>query len=245
MKHNSLSNIFLAISLFLVFLKPAVAESGDIKYRLASDMNWPRLVNVDQPINQNESLAVESVEVGQEMANLKEISKPRYVVGGLVATLPLAGTLLFNHLENGELERIGIYSTVLSSGLGHAIQGRWKGKGQLFTFGQLAAFAAMRIDANLCFERKSNERENEESNDLSGLFTPIFDFIDCLGSPVMALSLTTFVVLKFWEIIDIWFPSKNKYTVGSKDTKKVNFAILPFKDKTNGSGLQLTFSLSY
>ncbi len=241
---KSIFNVVLASVLFLVFLKTAAAENGDIKYRLALDMTRPKPVNVDQPIDQNERLAFESVEIGEETVSLKEISKTRYIVGGLVATLPLSGMILFDHLRSSrehqvfaKLESFSTYSTMLSPGLGHIIQGRWKGKGQIFTFGQLAALAAMRIDRNLCL----NERKNKESDGL-------FGWLDCVFPKLSSVSFLfgmAFAALKTWEIIDIWFPSRSKYTIGSKNNKKVGFAILPFKNTANGSGLRLAFSLSY
>jgi hypothetical protein len=142
-----------------------------------------------------------------------EISTARYVTGGILGTYPLG------------------------FGVGHAIQGRWKEDGTIFTWGELGAVGVMVTGALGCTQDTGDKDWNCSSFE-QGLIV-----VGAIG----------FVGLRIWEIVDVWavpplhnskFRNLKKYIEDAKGESqtKSSLDLVPILSPRNGQGVGLRYT---
>lgn len=126
----------------------------------------------------------------------------------------------------------GILGTVPGFGIGHAIQGRWKDKGWIFTAGETFGLGLMMAAGASCMRR---EMDNDDHN-CSG------------GNMALAIpGMITFFGFKVWEIVDVWTypPAHNrryKELESKKESTQSGFFLVPILNyHTSGLTLQMNF----
>lgn len=94
-------------------------------------------------------------------------------------------------MSTGQYVVGGVLGTYPGLGIGHAVQGRWKEKGWIFTTGELVGGVMVGIGAGECLGDAAGDA-------LAGQKTTNCD------SNLLAAGAITFLVFKVWEIIDVW-----------------------------------------
>ena len=150
--------------------------------------------------------------IQMDALQLKEVSKTKYYIGGVLGTLP-------------------------GFGIGHAIQGRWKEKGWIFTAGELTAAAGF-----LYFVIKSTSslpsakeivnnysKSDSSSTNLKGPF---------INGLVSLAFLTLFLGFKAVETVDVWSFSSHHYKVAEEKIFQISPSYYSYNGK-NMIGLSL------
>lgn len=147
--------------------------------------------------------------------NSKEVSKTNYYAGGVLGVLP-------------------------GFGIGHAIQGRWRDKGWIFTAGEVVSAAGMVYFAlgfidGLPTAKEIVDHYSEDSNAGSSISTGTM-----IKGAVALAFLTLFLGFKAVETVDAWSFSHHHYTVAEENS----FSLKPSYYSYNGNnrvGLSLNF----
>jgi hypothetical protein len=148
-------------------------------------------------------------------------------------------------LEIGRIEQIpyiagGILGTIPGFGIGHAIQGRWKDKGWIFTAGEAGGVGLMMAAGMSCMSGHSDMMSGGEEKACSS------------GNRAFAASgMLIYLGFKVWEIIDVWTaPPQHNIQYESieeriKDHKALSvnsYAILPMvKKESHGLEIKINF----
>ena len=127
----------------------------------------------------------------------------------------------------------GILGTIPGFGLGHAIQGRWKDKGWIFSAGETLGAGLMIASGSSCMGGSMMEDNNDRNGSGGNI---------ALANPGMV----TYLGFKVWEIVDIWTypPAHNKRLKEIESAKSIQTSIFmaPILDqRSSGLALHLKF----
>lgn len=128
-----------------------------------------------------EKKGIKLSEEDKKVLRIGEISTVRYVTGGLLGTYP-----------------VGL-------GIGHAIQGRYRDTGYIFTAGELASAGVVIVGALGCLSRPDTSNGTWECSNVD-------EFLIVGG-------IVSYIGFRIWEIVDVWAvpPFHNKKFRNLKD----------------------------
>lgn len=127
----------------------------------------------------------------------------------------------------------GILGTIIGFGSGHAVQGRWRQDGQIYTYTQLAGLAATAYSLFCSFRSSSGPRRIDEPPRRS---YPLCDsFLIMMG-----LGGATLLISRIAEVASVWGPSVFRYRVVTARAK-LPLSVVPLLNSRQ-AGLQLAWA---
>lgn len=139
--------------------------------------------------------------------------------------------------KHSSLER-RLLGSVVGFGVGHAMEDRYsaaKGKGWLFTIGEVAPFAIVIGGSLMEWTFDSCSGDAGSHSDCDSSRTRIFGTSDAWKT-----ATAVFLAFKVWEIFDLWSVPLTSSRSG-QDERKAKVGVLPLDNETLALGFKLSF----